>query len=103
MLHRVIYFFANNVRSSTINKHLIYINMEIKILGTGCSNCKMLYETVKKAVVELGLDATVLKEEDIMKIMTYNIMSLPALLIDEKIVIAGKKLSLTEIKLLLTK
>lgn len=77
--------------------------MEIKILGTGCPNCKALYETVKNAVGELGLDATVVKEEDIMKIMAYNILSLPALLVDEKIVSAGKSLSLKEVKSLLTK
>ena len=77
--------------------------MEIKILGTGCPNCKALYETVKHAVEELKIDAVVVKEEDIMKIMAYNILSLPALLIDEKVVSAGKKLSLTEVKSLLTK
>ena len=77
--------------------------MEIKILGTGCPNCKMLYETAKHAVDELGIDAVVVKEEDIMKIMAYNILSLPALLIDEKVISAGKKLSLAEVKSLLTK
>lgn len=77
--------------------------MEIKILGTGCPNCKALYETVNNAVDELGLDATVVKEEEIMKIMTYNILSLPAMLVDEKIVSVGKRLSLAEVKSLLTK
>lgn len=77
--------------------------MEIKILGTGCPNCKALYETTKHAVDELGIDAVVVKEEDIMKIMAYNILSLPALLIDEKVISAGKKLSLAEVKSLLTK
>lgn len=77
--------------------------MEIKILGTGCPNCKVLYETAKHAVEELGIDAVVVKEEDIMKIMAYNILSLPALLVDEKIVSAGKSLSLAEVKSLLTK
>lgn len=42
--------------------------MEIKVLGTGCASCKALYETVKQAVVELGLDASVVKEEDLIKI-----------------------------------
>lgn len=77
--------------------------MEIKILGTGCSNCKALYETAKHAVEELGIDAVVVKEEDIIRIMAYNILSLPALLVDEKIVSAGKSLSLAEVKSLLTK
>ena len=56
--------------------------MEIKVLGTGCSSCKALYETTKQAISELGCDATLIKEEDLLKIMEYNILSLPALVID---------------------
>ena len=48
--------------------------MEIKVLGTGCAGCKALYETTKQAVEELALNATVVKEEDIMKIMSYNVI-----------------------------
>ncbi|WP_024994770.1 thioredoxin family protein [Phocaeicola paurosaccharolyticus] len=72
--------------------------MEIKVLGTGCPSCKALYETVKQAVEEIGSDASVIKEEDLLKIMNYNVLSLPALVIDEKVVSAGKKLSLNEVK-----
>ncbi len=72
--------------------------MEIKVLGTGCPSCKALYETVKQAVEEIGSDAAVIKEEDLLKIMNYNVLSLPALVIDEKVVSAGKKLSLKEVK-----
>lgn len=71
--------------------------MEIKVLGTGCAGCKALHETVKQAVVELGIEATVIKEEDLMKIMAYNVMKLPALVIDEKVVSSGRKLSLSEV------
>ncbi|MEG1760169.1 MAG: thioredoxin family protein [Alistipes sp.] len=77
--------------------------MKIKILGTGCSSCKALHETVKQAVAELGVDATVNKEEDLMQIMAYNVMRLPALVIDEKVVSSGKKLSLSEVKEFITK
>ena len=75
--------------------------MEIKVLGTGCANCKALYATVEQAVKDLNLDATLLKEEDILKIMEYNIFSLPALVINEKVVSAGKKLSSPEVMELL--
>lgn len=77
--------------------------MEIKVLGTGCTGCKALHETVKQAVAELGLDATVVKEEDIVKIMSYNVMTLPALVVDEQVVAKGRKLLLAEVKELLTK
>ena len=77
--------------------------MEIKVLGTGCAGCKALYETVKQAVAELGIDAKVIKEEDLMQIMNYNVMSLPGLVINEKVVSAGKKLSISDVKALLTK
>lgn len=43
--------------------------MEIKVLGTGCPNCKTLYATVEKAIDELNLDAKLIKEQDILKIM----------------------------------
>lgn len=79
------------------------MNMEIKVLGTGCAGCKALHETVKKAVAELGLDATVVKEEDIMKIMSYNVLTLPGLVVDGEVVAKGRKLSLAEVKELLTK
>ncbi len=72
--------------------------MEIKVLGTGCPSCKALYETVKQAVEEIGSDASVIKEEDLLKIMNYNVLSLPALVIDERVVSVGKKLSLKEVK-----
>ena len=61
----------------------------IKILGTGCSSCKAMYENVAELVKELGIEANVSKEEDLMKIMSYNVLSLPALVIDEKVVAKG--------------
>ena len=75
--------------------------MEIKVLGTGCASCKALFATVQQAVTELGIEATVIKEEDLMKIMEYNVMSLPALVVNEKVVSKGKKLSVEEVKELL--
>ena len=77
--------------------------MEIKVLGTGCAGCKVLHETVKQAVAELKLAATVVKEEDIVKIMSYDVMTLPALVVDGRVVAQGRKLPLAEVRGLLTK
>lgn len=77
--------------------------MEIKVLGTGCAGCKALHETTKQAVAELGLNATIIKEEDMMKIMSYDVLKLPALVVDEKLVSAGRKLSADEVKELIIK
>lgn len=63
--------------------------MEIKVLGTGCASCKAMFENVAEIVRELGFEAKVVKEEDLMKIMSYNVLSLPSLVIDEKVVAKG--------------
>lgn len=70
----------------------------IKVLGTGCSSCKALYVTVQDAVAQLGINAKVEKEEDLEKIMAYNVMSLPALVVDGKVVFKGQKLSVEQVK-----
>ncbi len=77
--------------------------MEIKILGTGCSNCRNLEKATREAVAELNIEATVVKEEDITKIMGYGIMRTPALVVDEKVLLYGRVPSVKEIKELLTK
>lgn len=76
--------------------------MEIKVLGTGCANCRALYSAVEQVVNELGLKADLVKEEDLMKIMEYNVMSLPALVVDGKVVAKGR-ISKDEIRTILTK
>lgn len=76
--------------------------MEIKVLGTGCANCRALYSAVEQVVNELGLKADLVKEEDLMKIMEYNVMSLPALVVDGKVVAKGR-IAKDEIRTILTK
>lgn len=71
--------------------------MKIEILGTGCSKCKALEEATKQAVAQSGKFAQIEKVEDIMKIMEYNVMSTPGLVIDGKVVSTGKLLSIAEI------
>lgn len=75
--------------------------MEIKVLGTGCSGCKALFNTVQEAVNQLGINAQVVKEEDLAKILEYNVMSLPALVVNEKVVTQGRKLNMEQVKELL--
>jgi small redox-active disulfide protein 2 len=70
-------------------------DMKIKVLGPGCTNCKNLLETTKKAVNELGVDATIDYVTDMKEIVRY-IMSTPGLVINEKVVHSGKPLPDTE-------
>ncbi len=75
--------------------------MEIKILGTGCPNCHKLEKETENVVSELGLDATVTKVEDIMKIMEYGILRTPGLVVDEKVVVSGRVPGREELKKLI--
>ncbi len=77
-------------------------NMEIKVLGTGCPKCKALEKATRDAVTELGMNADIEKEEDIMKIMQYGVMHTPALVIDGKVVVSGRLPNEKELKNLLT-
>jgi small redox-active disulfide protein 2 len=72
--------------------------MNIKVLGTGCRKCQELEKNARMAIEELQLDAKVEKVEDIREIMKYKVMSTPALVIDEKLVSAGKLLTVKELK-----
>lgn len=72
--------------------------MEIKILGSGCANCKKLEANAMKAVEETGVDATVTKVEDIKDIMRYGVMRTPAIVINEKVKMYGKVSTVDEIK-----
>ncbi len=76
--------------------------MIIHVLGTGCSKCKQLEKNTREAVAQVGIDATIIKVEDIMEIMTFKVMSTPALVIDGKVVVKGRVPSSEEIKKLLT-
>lgn len=77
--------------------------MEIKILGSGCAKCKTLEKLTREVVEQNGIEATIIKVEDIMEIMKYGIMTTPALVVNEKVAIKGRVPSLDEIKQALTK
>ncbi|GAB1405312.1 Thioredoxin domain protein [anaerobic digester metagenome] len=71
--------------------------MEIKILGTGCPKCKSLEKMTREAVSLAGVEASITKEEDIMKIMEYGVMKTPGLVINDKVVLSGRLPSSKEI------
>jgi small redox-active disulfide protein 2 len=75
--------------------------MLIQVLGTECAKCKTLHETVKKAVEETGVDALVEKIEDIQKIMAFEILMMPGLVIDGQVKTAGRLPNLEEVKKLI--
>ena len=76
--------------------------MEITILGTGCPKCKSLEKLTKETVENLGIEADVQKEEDIMKIMEYGVMHTPGLVINDKVVFSGRLPSTKELNEVLT-
>ena len=75
--------------------------MDIKILGTGCVNCKNLETLTRKALDELGLDVEIDKVTDPGEIVSWGVMSTPALVIDDEIVVSGRIPSPKTIKELL--
>jgi small redox-active disulfide protein 2 len=77
--------------------------MEIKILGTGCPKCKTLEKVTRDAVAETGIDATIEKIEDIIKIMEYHIMHTPVLVINGKVVLSGQVPTVNQVKEILNK
>ena len=75
----------------------------IKVLGAGCKSCHQQLEYAKEAVKNLGLDAEVEYVTDMAKIMEYGVMSMPAIVVNEKVVSVGKVLKATEVKELLNR
>ena len=73
----------------------------IKILGTGCPKCQKMTTLVKDVVSENNIDATIEKVENIMEIMKFNVMSTPAMVIDDVVTIKGRIPSKEEVLVLL--
>ena len=72
-------------------------NARIKILGTGCANCKKLEENTLEAVKEMGVDLTVGHVQDMAQIAAYGVMSTPGFVLDEKVLSYGKVLTKEQI------
>jgi small redox-active disulfide protein 2 len=77
--------------------------MEIKILGPGCPKCHTLEKLTREVVEKAGIEATVTKVDDIVEIMNYGVMSTPALVVDEKVVLKGRVPSAEELLKILTR
>jgi small redox-active disulfide protein 2 len=77
--------------------------MKIKILGTGCPNCKKLEANTKQALEELKIESEIEKITEIQDIMSYGVMGTPALVVDEKAEVTGRIPSVEEIKTILSK
>ena len=72
--------------------------MKIEVLGMGCASCNKLYQNALEAVRQSGKEVQVVKVEDIQKIMSYGVLSTPALVIDGVVKTAGKLPKAEEIK-----
>ncbi|MCF7927197.1 MAG: thioredoxin family protein [Candidatus Izimaplasma sp.] len=64
--------------------------MEIKVLGSGCPNCKRLEKNVKEALSNMNQNATIIKVTEMENIAAYGVMSTPALVVDEEVVFSGR-------------
>lgn len=71
--------------------------LKVKILGPGCANCKRLEQEARKAVSNLAIEAEFEKVTDYQKIMEYDILSTPGLVINDKVVVSGKIPSQSEL------
>ena len=75
----------------------------IKVLGAGCKSCHEQYENAKQAVKDMGLSVEVEYITDMQKVMEYGVMSMPALVVNEKVVAMGKVLKAADVVALLHK
>ncbi|MGN0622183.1 MAG: thioredoxin family protein [Porcipelethomonas sp.] len=93
---------ANEVKNTCCGKETEGICC-IRVLGAGCKSCHEQYENVKKAVAELGLSVEVEYITDMEKVTSYGVMSMPAIVVNEKVVSMGKVLKTADVVKLLAK
>lgn len=77
--------------------------MDIKILGSGCTNCTNLEKVTRAALAQLGIDAEIEKVTDPAEIVSWGVMSTPALVVDDEVVMVGKVPSAADMASLLAK
>ena len=76
--------------------------LTIKVLGSGCANCKRLEAIVRQVVTQLAIEAEVIKVTESLEIMKYHLLATPGLVINEKVVSAGRVPSEAEITTFVT-
>ncbi len=64
--------------------------LTIKVLGSGCANCKRVEQIARKVISDMALEAEVVKVTDYKDIMAYNILSTPGVVVNEKVVSSGR-------------
>ncbi len=64
--------------------------LTIKVLGSGCANCKRVEQIAKRVITDMGIEAEVIKVTDYADILKYNVLSTPGLVINEKVVSTGR-------------
>ena len=64
--------------------------MEIKVLGPGCAKCKTTYNVIEKVIKENNLDVKLTKVDDIMEMVSYNVMTTPAVVVGEVVKMKGQ-------------
>ena len=74
----------------------------VKILGAGCAKCKQTEAIVREAIEKFGIEADVQKVEDIQQIIQYNILSTPAVVVDEVVKLKGRVPTVNDIKEILS-
>lgn len=75
--------------------------MEIKVLGPGCAKCKTTYNVIEKVIKENNLDEKLTKVDDIMEMVSYNVMTTPAVVVDEVVKMKGQVPTESDVKKLL--
>lgn len=80
---------------------MTFRTMEVKVLGPGCAKCKTTFQVIEKVIKENNLDVKLTKVDDIMEMMSYNIMTTPAVVVDGEVKMKGQVPSESDVKRLL--
>ena len=75
--------------------------MAVQVLGPGCAKCKTTFQVIEKVIKENNLDVKLTKVDDIMEMMSYNIMTTPAVVVDDEVKMKGQVPSESDVKRLL--